>query len=493
MVTHLRHSTPVLLLTLFVGIWLGGCSMTPELQTPSSVTAIPEQFDRGTTDTTYASLAWWNEFNDPTLDILIDTALARNYDLRSAMARVKEVQNQYRIARSPLFPAVQANVDGNKSNIPSNTGAFSNIGGDDAGDSPFGGFQLPDRFETVTYTASLGLSYELDFWGKNRNAARAAIREYTATRADYQTTQLAIISETIATYFEIADLEQQLTQSREIVDLLEDRTELSENRYQRGLINSFELYTIRQSYETEKASLPLLESTLYEARGRLGIVLGFYPDATHFLLGEEREAQIQLSPIPAGLPSTLLLERPDVFAAHQRLDAARHRIGVARAARFPSLSLTATGGTQSDDLANLVDLGNQGFSILTGAIVQPIFQGGRLKADVEVAWAQYEQVEAAYEKTVLTAFKEVNTAIVGLEKETERYQFLVEATRNAEASAQTQEDRFVRGVGDYLAFIDARINELRTRNALESARRSLINARLTLHRSLGGAWTDYEL
>ena len=473
--------------------------MTPELQTPESVTMLPDQYDRNTADTTYAPNSWWQEFNDPTLNMLVDTALSRNFDIRSAMARVQEVQGQYRIARSPLFPAVQASVDGTNSNTPSNTGAFSNIGGGgddsetDAGDNPFGGFQLPDRFENVTYSASLSLSYELDFWGKNRNAAQAAVREYTATRADYQTTLLAIISETIATYFEIAELEQQLTQSREIVDLLEDRTELSEDRYQRGLINSFELYTIRQSYETEKASLPLLESTLYEARGRLGILLGYFPNQTYSMLGEDRLADVPVTPIPSGLPSSLLLERPDVFAAQQRLDAARYRIGAAQAARFPSFSLTASGGTQSDDLTNLLNLGSQGFSILTGALVQPIFQGGRLKADVDVARAQYEQIEAAYEKTVLTAFKEVNTALVGLDKENERYAFLQEATRNAEASSQAQEDRFVRGVGDYLGYIDARINELRTKNALETARRSLINARLTLHRSLGGAWTQNEL
>ena len=482
-----------MLITLCALVGVSGCSLTPKVHVPPSVTSMPDQYEKGLVDTTYTPLSWWQEFNDPTLNVLVDSALVRNYDVRSAIARIKEVQNQFRIARSPLFPTVQATLDGNNSNTPSNVGAFGNIGGDEGGDSPLGGFQLPDRFENVIYSASLSLSYELDFWGKNRNAAQAALREYAATRADYQTTQLAIISETIATYFEIADLEQQLSQSREIVDLLEDRVELSEDRYQRGLINSFELYTTRQSYETEKSALPLLESSLYEARGRLGIVLGFYPENTHAILGEDREAEVQLKPIPAGLPSTLLLERPDVYAAQQRLEAARHRIGVAKAARFPSLSLTASGGTQSDDLANLIDVGSQGFSILTGAIVQPIFQGGRLKADVEVAWAQYEQVEAAYEKTVLTAFKEVNSAIVGLEKEAERYQFLLEATRNAEASAQTQEDRFVRGVGDYIAYIDARINALRTKNALETARRSLINARLTLHRSLGGAWTEYEL
>ena len=490
-----KYRPPTWVTGLIGLLLLGGCSMTPRIQEPDTVTEIPEDYGAGTQDTSYTPTSWWSEFNDPVLDGLIDSALTRNLDLKSAIARVSEVQNQYRIALSPLFPAIQATTDGNRQSTPSNTGAFSSIGGDgdNGGDSPLGGFQLPDRFENVTYSASLGLSYELDFWGKNRNTAQAALREFRATRADYQTTLLAVISETIATYFEIADLEQQLQHSSEIVDLLNDRVELSEDRYGRGLINSFELYSIRQSYETEQASLPLIESSLNEAKGRLAILLGYYPGAMQSILSQESIADIQLAPIPVGLPSSLLQERPDVYAAEQRLQAALHRIGAARAAQFPSISLTASGGTQSADLANLLDLGSQGFSILTGSIVQPLFQGGRLRADVKVAWAQYEQVEAAYEKTVLTAFKEVNAALVGIEKETIRYQFLEEATRNAESSTLTQEDRFERGVGDYLAFIDARINELRTKNALETARRSLINARLTLHRSLGGGWVDYEL
>ena len=475
-------------LVLVLSLVAGGCSMAPALHETPTEADLPEAFTDTpvATDTSYTPLSWWHAFNDPTLDMLVDTALVRNFDLKVAVGRVKEVQNQYRIALSPLFPAVSATIDGINQDNPSNAGAFGSIGGDGGGG---GGFALPDRLENITYSASLGLSYELDFWGKNRSTARAALEEFAATRADYQTTQLGVISETIATYFEIADLEQQLAFSTEIVDLLEDRAELSDDRYQRGLINSFELYTIRQSYETEQASLPLLESTLQEARGRLGILLGAYPDAATSMLGQDRLSEVPLTPVPAGLPSTLLEERPDVFAAGQRMEATRYRIGAAKAAQFPSFSLTATGGTQSADLADLVDVGTQYFTSFGASLTAPLFQGGRLKADVRVAQAQYEQAIATYEKTVLTAFKEVNAALVGIEKETERYQFLLEAARNAEASTQAQQDRYERGVGDYLSYVDARINELRTRTSLETARRSLINARLTLHRSLGGAWT----
>ena len=464
---------------------LSACSFAPRLQQPETVASLPEAYPEATPDTTLEQLAWWEGFNDATLNLLVDSALTRNLDLRIATARVREVQNQYRIARSPLFPALQVGVDGTNSSTPANTGSFGSIGSNIPG--------FPDRFENVTYSASLGLSYELDFWGRNRNASKAALHEYFATEADYTTAQIGVISETISTYFEITELERQIDYTREIVDLLMERNELSEDRYQRGLINSFELYAIRQAYENEQAGLPLLESGLHEARGRLAIILGSYMMNSDVWLGDMREATLALSPVPAGLPSTLLELRPDVYAAEQRMESARRRIGVARAAQFPNFSLTATGGTQTSDLSTIANLSTQKFSTLTGSILAPIFQGGRLKADVEVARAQYDQLTATYEKIVLTAFKEVSSALQAFNKENERYQFLTDAAGSAAASSQAQQERYERGVGDYLAFIDARVNQLRTESALETARRSLVNARLSLHRAIGGGWAAAEL
>ncbi len=482
---YIKYLSNSLLLALMAGI--SACSFTPQLQETRAVSDLPETFEQTPAeDTTSASLPaqlnWWTGFNDPTLDALVDSSLARNLDLRIATARVKEVQNQYRIARSPLFPGIQAGADGTRSSTPANTGSFGSIGNNIPG--------FPDRFENVTYSASLGLSYELDFWGRNRNAAGAALNEFYAVQADQQTAQIGVISETIATYFEINAFAQQVRYAQEIVDLLQERTELSEDRYQRGLITSFELYAIRQAYESERANLPLLESALHEARGRLAIMLGSYAEMTDAWLGTEHRAELTLASIPAGLPSTLLRVRPDVYAAEKRMEAARRRIGVAQAARFPSFSLTATGGTQSSDLSKIANLSTQNFSNLIGSVAAPIFQGGRLKADVEVARAQYEQVSANYEKTVLTSIKEVNAALMLFEKEKDRYAFLVNASANAESSEQNQEDRYVRGIGDYLAYIDARVNLLRTANALEASRQSVVNARLAVHRALGGGWIE---
>ena len=143
---------------------------------PASESELPDAFDAATSaDTLATRAAWWSTFNDPTLDALVDSALVRNLDIRAAVARVTELQNQYRIARAPLMPAIQGSVDGAQLSVPSNTGSFGSIGNTIPG--------FPDRFENVTYSASLGFSYELDFWGRNRNAAGAALNDYFATRA----------------------------------------------------------------------------------------------------------------------------------------------------------------------------------------------------------------------------------------------------------------------------------------------------------------------
>jgi outer membrane protein TolC len=255
-------------------------------------------------------------------------------------------------------------------------------------------------------------------------------------------------------------------------------------------VTSFELYTLQQEFDDTRASLPLVEAARYDAVGRLAVLLGTIPAEAERLLGDMRAATVELEQIPAGLPSDLLRERPDVWAAAQRLEAARQRVGIARADRFPRFSLTASGGTQSSELLDLVDVGNQSFFLFGGALVAPIFNAGALKAAEQAAWNRYEQAGASYEKTVLTAFKETGTALHTYEKEQERFGFLQEAEASAEASATTQQDRYVRGVGDYVALLDARRNLNRARLNRTASERALANARLAVHRALGGTWVE---
>ena len=477
-------------LTLGPGAWsllaglalsLTACSFVPSIQKPVTKSDLPATYAPAGPGSAATFTRWWTGFNDPTLDRLVDTVLVRNLDLRAAVARVEEVQNRYRISRAGQFPSVDLTVQGTRTSTPTNsgtTGSFSeNIP------------NFPDRFNITSYSASLGFAYELDFWGRARATKNAALHEFVASRADAETALIGVVSETVATYHEITDLEAQLSLTRENTSLLEERSDLSKDRYRRGLISSFELYTIQQEFEDARSNLPVLESRLRDATGRLAVLLGSYPQTARDMLSLKPDSTVKLGSIPAGLPSELLRQRPDLIAAEERLEAARQRIGIARAARFPRLALTAVGGTQSSDLANLVNTGQQ-FTNLAGSLTAPIFNAGALKANVGVAWAQYRQQAAIYEKAVLTAFKEVDAALVNFQKQKDRFSFLRNATSNARASVETQRDRYVRGIGDYLAYLDAQRNLVRVELSLATARRAVYDARLAVHRALGGAWIE---
>ncbi len=465
--------------------------MTPEMSTPEAEQDLPDRFEAAPGDTTlpaaaadtaaYDATRWWAAYEDPALTALVDTALAANLNLEEAQGRVEELAAQFRIARAPLFPSVTANGQGNYQNQPANTG----IGG------AIGGGQGPDRFEFTDYQATLGLSYELDFWGRVRSQRTAALSQYFATAADLQTARLSVISQTISTYAQIASLRRQVRLGERTVGLLEERVAVTEDRYARGLVPSFQLYTVRQSLQAAQADQPDLERRLYEAQSRFATLLGRFAGEQRALLPDSMTVPLAPEPVPAGLPADLLMQRPDVRGAALRLEAARQEIGVARAEMLPSLSLTGQGGTQSSELADLVDPG-QVFASFAGQLTAPLFQGGQLRATLNAAEARYKQQAARYEQTVLTAFQEVKASLVAYEKQRQRYREVERQVDTARDAFQAQRDRYERGVGDVLSLIDAERTLLQARTRLAGVRRAVTNARLALHRALGGPWTDAE-
>ncbi|MCZ6858022.1 MAG: TolC family protein [Gemmatimonadetes bacterium] len=213
-----------------------GCSFAPDPELPQPVAALPETFVESEATGVYAPLEWWRDFENPTLDALIDSALVSNLDLVEAVARVEEARAQSGIAWADLFPQIQAGADVSKTSQPANTGIGGALGGQ-VGDSAQAGPSF-DRFAFTTYSASLGFSWELDFWGRARNDGRAAAAELMASRADLHAARLGVLSETISTYFQIADLRERVGLTRETVDVLEEREALTETRYYRGLVSS---------------------------------------------------------------------------------------------------------------------------------------------------------------------------------------------------------------------------------------------------------------
>ena len=478
---RLRRGTALALLAS------AGCSFAPDPELPQPAADLPETFLESEAAGEYAPLEWWRDFHDPTLDALIDSALVSNLDLVEAVARVEQARALSGIAWADLFPQLQVAGDVSRTSQPANTGIGGALGGL-RGDSTQVGPSF-DRFDFTTYSASLGFSWELDFWGRARNDGRAAAADLMASRADLHAARLAVLSETISTYFRIADLRERVGLTGETVDVLEEREALTVTRYDRGLVSSLELYQVRLDLRTVQASLPQIETQLADAEGRMAVLLGKFAGRIDPLLVVDPDPNPSLDPIDTGIPADMLLQRPDLRAAAERLEAARFRVGARKAQLLPTLSLSGSVGQQSSDVGGLFDSG-QWFTNLIGGLTAPIFQGGRLRNNVKAAEAQYIQFAAAFGRAVLTAVYEVETSLVGYEEERERHAFLTSQRDEAQASADLQARRYAAGVAGYTDYLDALRTLLGVQSTLSAAGTELALARLAVHRALGGGWTE---
>ena len=467
-------------------VLVAGCSLAPGPSVPAPVAELPDRFEASDVAGSHDATEWWTTFQDPALNTVIDSVLAANFDLAEAVARVQQARAQAGIARAPLMPAIQASASVSDTDTPSNAGfgqQFRELAGDEVP-----GFQFPERLGIETWSLGVDFAYELDFWGRARNDSRAAGHEYLASESDYHAARIGVLSETITTYFEIADLRRRTALARETVDVLLEREELAETRYDRGLVTSFELYQVRQERQNTQAALPQLESQLANAEGRLAVLVGGFRAKLDAILPDSLAPLPSSDPVSAGVPADLLVQRPDVRAAGLRLDAARFTIGARRAEMLPSLSFSGTIGVQSAEADGLFNV-DQWFRNLLGNLTAPIFQGGRIRNNIALAHARFGQVAAAYGRTVVTAVHEVEAALTALGNEGRRHDFLTSQREEALASVELQSRRYAAGVGGYIDYLDAVRALLGVESTLAGARRDLALARLAVHRSLGGDWT----
>ncbi len=460
----------------------------------------------------YRPVRWWRSYQDPTLDVLVETALDNNLDIGEAIARVDEVRGRYVRERAAQFPQLNAGLQANYSDRPA-TGIGAALGGQQPGgggqpggqDMPGGDGQTPmpgggdqpptssgdtQRFSFSTFTAQLELSYEADLWGRLRNQSRAALENYEASLWDLEALRLSIASETMRSYFDLVESEQLRDLSAAQADILRERVSLAEQAFLRGVATSFELISLRENLREAEAVVPQLDARLYAAKTRLAVLLGTFPERTDDYLErtEPLEITLTLDAVPAGLPAQLLEQRPDIRAGRNRLDAARYGVAAAEAARLPRLSLSATGGLESEDPSGLFDPQNW-FINLLGALTAPILDGGRLAANVDISEAQQRQQAMAYGQTVLTAFSEVEEALKRHQESVERVRLLAADLGSARDAADLQLRRFERGTGGYSDYLDARLNVLNSQRSVVEAERALAEARLAVHRALGGSWT----
>lgn len=495
---------PVSILSLLI---LAACGLPPAADVVVPADSLPASFladgdsaesARGT-ETEWA-VEWWRSFEDPVLDSLLARALAENLDIAEAVARVDEARARLGIATSGLFPTLSGAANAARNEQPANAGFIGGIfgGGQDSlpGDSimpPEAQPERPDRFAFTDYTASLTLAYEVDIWGRIRKDRAAALNDLIATEDDFRGVRIGVISETVRAYHEVLDLSRQVELTEEVLSLLTDRDELAETRYEQGLVSSFELYQLRGDLRAAATTLPQLEAQLADARRRLDLLTGGLPGATAELTSAAAppDDALDVAAPPPGIPADVLVQRPDVRAAARRLEATRLRVGARKAELLPSITLSGTIGLQANRAENLFDLG-QWFNNLAAGLTAPLFQGGRLRANLAVSEAQYAQQVAAYTRSVLTAIGEVEATLRQYEAQRDRFTTVIAQLEEAEASLSVQTDRYAAGVGGYTDYLDALRNALGVRSNAASARRDLALARLAVHRALGGSWIASE-
>lgn len=476
------------------------CALTPPAELPATVSepvpAMPATFTHsaetnGRRPAEYQSVEWWRAFSDPVLDQVIESVLASNFDIAESVARVHQARVRARLAEAAILPTVGARAGVDSFGVPTNAGIGAQLEelglGELLGDAA-DGFTLPDRLGLTTYALSADFAYEVDFWDRFGHASLAAGAELLASESDVHAVRIGVLAETITAYFDIVEVRRQIAIAGRTVDVLEERERLAEARYDRGLSDSLDLYRVRQDLRDAQAGAPRRANALAEAEVRLAVLLGGYRDDVVDLLPDVPAPGTAPEPVPVGVPADLLVQRPDVRAAGKRLEAAGHDIEARRVELMPSLSLSGSLGLQTTDVGGLFNV-QQWFGNLLGNLLAPVFDGNRLVSNVALAHTRFNELAAAYGRTVVTAVNEVEAAMEELRNEERRHVLLVARREEAQATRDLRAQRYASGVGGYADFLDASLTFLDVESALVGSERSRALSRLAAHRALGGAWT----
>lgn len=443
-----------------------GCVLGPNHARPQAVAPPAWKEAVALTNSVVLPEQWWELFNDPELNALETQAVGANQDLKSAVARVAEARALARVSKSELYPSV------------SGTGGYSRERNSENRD------RGPIRRVTDDFSASFDWSYELDVWGRVRRNVEAANAELGATETDLQVVLLTLTADVARQYQLLRSLERERQVIEATIALRKDALSLQQTRNRAGLINEVDVTRARTELANVEAELQAVVRSASLAEHALAVLCG-QPPATFRLT---RPGGIALPPqIPAGLPADLLQRRPDVVAAERRLEAANARIGVAKAAFFPTLKLTGAAGYASADLGSLLDWPSR-IASFGPSLTVPLFQGGRNQANLKAAEARYEQNVAAYRASILTAFREVEDALSELGALAAQTEAVERALSSARDTVKLAEERYQRGLSSYLDVVDAQRAALQAERESTELRGQRAISTILLAKALGGGW-----
>jgi outer membrane protein, multidrug efflux system len=462
---------------LLAALGVVGCAVGPTYRQPETRT--PAQWSRLDASTTNSGATgdlsqWWRRLNDPLLSALVDEALRQSLDLRKAQARLRESRARRGVAGAARYPTLGASASAGR------TGSLaSTTGGAGGGGTTVTGNQL---------SAGLDASWELDVFGGVRRGVEAAVADEQSSEASLQDTRVSLAAEVARTYVEVRSVQIRLTIARTNLASQTETLGLTEYRARAGIVSTQDAEQARANREQTAAQIPSLETSLVEAEHRLDLLLGQPPGTLRARLASGGPLPAVPERIAVGIPADTLRQRPDVRAAERKLAAETARVGVAEAARYPAFKLSASltvDAMLQGATGNSVGL----FYSLLGGVTAPLFQGGKLRAQVRVQDAVREQAQVAYEQAVLTALQEVENALAALARHRERAAALEQAAAAARTAAVLARQRYGAGVIDFQSVLDTERTVLTVEDSLASSRADGVYALIKLYKALGGGWS----
>jgi multidrug efflux system outer membrane protein len=454
---------------LLAVLLVAGCMVGPDYEKPPIDNPASWRID-ATEAQDLSNSEWWGQFDDQVLNELIEEALEHNKDLLIATARLDEFLGRYGVARADLFPQAGAEGAAAREQISESV-------------TPLGpSIDNPDNI----YQAFLTATWEIDLWGRLRRATEAAQAELLSTAEARQTVIQTLVSSVALGYIDLLNLDRQLEISRETVKTRKESLEIFTKRHLAGVISNLELSQVKSEYYLALARVPELERAIGQRENALSVLLGRNPAP---IKRGGTIAELKLPIAPAGLPSGLLNRRPDLRQAEQTLIAANARIGVARAAYFPTVSLTGFLGTGSRDISDLFE-GNSKAWNFAGNVTVPIFTAGRIKGQIEAAEAIQQQALVNYQQAIQNAFREVNDALIDQDLTRETLDAQGQQVMALKDYSRLARLRYDEGYSSYLEVLDAERSLFNVDLTYTQTRADLFSAMVSLYKAMGGGWID---
>ena len=459
----------LLLVALLVSVAVA-CTLGPDYERPP--VAVPEQWrEVAASEESLANLPWWELFQDEQLQSLIRTALAENRDLKIAIERIEEARAMYGFSRADLYPQIDASATAG--GLQFSEGSLTH--------TPEGGMDT----STEIYNINVGLSWELDFFGRIRRANEAELANLLATEEARRAVALSVVASVAQAYVELRDLDLRLEIARRTLASRREYLALARDRFEGGITPELDMRQAEAELHRVQSLVYQLEGGVTQKENEISFLLGRSPSS--IVRGRPVNQQPIPPQVPAGLPASLLERRPDVRQAEEELISANARIGEAIAMRYPRIALTGSYGSASTDLSTLLDSPSETWNIFAG-LTQPIFSAGKNKRRVEVRQSQQRQAVYAYERALLQALREVEDALIALQKAGEQRGSQGERVAAERKVLELSELRYRGGVADYLEVLDAQRSLFNAEIDEATSIGDHVTSLVRLYKALGGGW-----